>query len=167
MASNKSAIVFPGTENSFNPDLPSYRSGLEYDNRMMSAALTDLVERQKQGTATRDDLFWLATGFLTTGQLTPARKYVDIARAEHPADTELAVLDALVFLLDDNPKEAERILRDKHRSDPDNAVAQVNLSAVLLELGKNDEARTILHEISTRYPDTRLARRARALLSDI
>ncbi len=164
--SSNSVIVIPGTENFFDPDLPAYRSGLEYNNRLISISLTELVEFHNEGTATRDDRFWLAAGFLSTGQLTPAKKYVDTARSLYPNDTEIGVLNALVFYMDGNLAEAERLLRDIHDVDPGNPVAQINLGGVLLDLNKTIEATELLKDIQERHPNTRLARRAQRLLSN-
>ena len=164
MASSQSEIVFPGTENSFNPDLPNYRSGIEYDNHLVSS-LTELEESNNKGSASRDNLFWLATGFLATRQVAHAKKYINIARAQYPNDTELDVLNALVLFFDGNPDEAEKILRNAHSTHPDDAVSHINLCVVLLEQDKTSEARKLLEDLKKRHPNTRIATRAGKLLA--
>lgn len=164
-ASSNSEIVFPGTEDAFDPDLPVYRSGMEYDEQLLSSSLNTLVERAKKSPADRNDLFWLATGFLADGQLSSAKKYIDIALAEYPDDRELAVLNALIFYLDENLEEAERLLNDAHQTDPGYAVAHFNLCVVLLKMDKTSEARELLKELQKRHPKTPLAKRAGKLLA--
>ncbi|MHC4216327.1 MAG: tetratricopeptide repeat protein, partial [Planctomycetota bacterium] len=143
MASSSAEIVFPGTEASFDPNLPPYRSAIEYNYHLLSSALIILEERNKKNPGRRDDLFWLATGFLSTSQPDDAKRYINIAREKYPNDPEIAVLNALALHLEGKSEEAERLLRDVHSNNPEQAVAHFNLCVILLELEKTEEAKVL------------------------
>ena len=83
------------------------------------------------------------------GQTEQARKHLDAARAAYPDSGELAGLDAALWLDQNQPEKADRVLADYLQKHPDDS-AVVSMRARLLAetLDRPDEARALLSEVA-------------------
>jgi len=159
-ASERFQVVFPRAEDLITTPRHPYRSSTPVIDERVSVELNRLAARHQAGKATRDDLYWLAAGFLSEGQLAPASDVVRHAMALHPDDGEFATMAGLVAYFDGRVEEAERVLRDVVARDPGDAVAVLDLAVVLLERGKKEEATGLLKRVIALRPGTPLAERA-------
>jgi len=164
MVSNRTEFVLPGTEGDFRPDTPVYRSGLKSDDDALTDALIHLSDKKHSGQASRDDLYWLTAGFVAADQLDEAKISATEALSQHPSDSGLLTLAAVIECMDGNSVRSELLLRDALRIDPADPVTKLNLAVVLLKNGNGDESESLLRGLIRDDPDSRLAERARRLL---
>ncbi len=164
--SSHTSIVFPGSEFSFDPKAPTYRSDFAFESDSISSSLLALVDLYEKNPESRDVLFWLTEGFLATGQLAVAQTYVKEARILYPADTDFILLSALVEYFEGNIEASEELLRGVLASDQDSATALMNLGVILNDKNQSSEAHAIFEKIQTIYPNTPIAERAQLLSED-
>jgi TolA-binding protein len=162
-ASERFQVVFPRTEDLIRTPRHPYRSGALVAEDRASAELNGLAARHQAGGATRDDLYWLAAGFLSDGQLAPASDVVRYAADRYPDDAEFEIMAALVAYFDGRVEEAERRLRAVVARNPRDCVALLDLAVVLRERGKKEEAAEALKRVVELRPGTPLAERAECL----
>jgi hypothetical protein len=172
--SRKSELVLPGGESYLGKNEPVYRSLGGSINDPLAAALRNLLEKFLGGTSSPDEAYWLAAGYLSSGDVRTASIYVAAARERFPGDPRLRVLEGVVAYSDRDVDRAERLLRsfvtnDRNgpATDPLLAIAQIDLSIVLRDQGKEAEAREVLSDVQTRLAGTPIGKRAGILDSKL
>ena len=164
VASNRSLAVIPGTEHSITTTARTYRSGFVATDEAMSKALLYLSKRYEEGETSRDVVYWLLAGFLSTGQINGARNVARNGLLWYPEDVEIVTLSALAAFFDGEVDEADRLLRSVVEKEPAFEAAAVNLGIVLMEKGDQAGAEEVLARVAGRRPATPLAERAAWLL---
>jgi len=147
VASARGPIVVPGGENFEHVNPQVYRSGNVLDPEQqaeLNETLDVLLAAYQEGSASRELAYWLIAGLFSSGQIDAARDYARDARRSYPDDASIGVLYALVAYTDGDLSRAEVVLRDIVEQDTGNIAARINLSVVLIELGRVDEARQVL-----------------------
>jgi hypothetical protein len=162
--SSKTDFVLPRTENVFRPDFPVYRSGLATDSDSLTSALIYLVDRKNAGQATRDDLFWLVTGFVAADQLDEAETCVNDALRDYAGDGEFLTLAAVIACFKGDCDRAERLLREVLRNNPGDPIARLDLAVVLIKKGNRLEAEEHIQRVRHDQPKSLIAERAELLL---
>jgi tetratricopeptide (TPR) repeat protein len=80
-----------------------------------------------------------------------ARKILDEARAKYPESSQLAALDAGLWIRDEKPEEAERLLADFMKIHPDDlAVGQLRARLLFDSLKRPEDARELLRTLADR-----------------
>ena len=167
MFSSRSQFVIPGSELSFNADSPTYRSGFTAGDDSIDSALDALVKLKADHPKSRDLLCGLTKGFLVTRQFNMAGDYGREAHRLFPDDIEITLLQALVEFFEGDLNESERLHREVLVKDPDHPTALLNLAVVLRKKHNYTKARTLLEQVISDHPDSRMADRAQQLLPDI
>jgi len=166
-ASTGGSIVIPGAEASVASTSPMFRSGHVTPDAALNAALVQLNELYRDGSAQPEVAHWLVSGYLATGQLENARIYVQDARLRFPDDSRFLILDGLVSYRLNEMGRAERLLQAALQTDPNNGAALVNLGLVQYERGQWDSARRTFEAVQVHFPGTPLDARASSLLSGL
>jgi len=97
-----------------------------------------------------------------SGELAAARSYLDEQLARTPADPQLRLLSAGLFVLENNPAEAEAIYAGLITDLPDDEAAVRALYAMLLWQNRPDEATALLDSALERMPSSPVLRVIRA-----
>jgi len=162
LMSSRTLLVIPGSERSIDVTSHVYRSDFIARDESISHSLLALLAQYETEEDSRDVLFWLMTGFLTTGQYTVAQDYAQEALGAFAGDNQMATLVALAYFCAGEKDESERLLREIVERDPEYATAAFNLGVVLLDRNARVEAREFL----ARAADSKapLADKARWLL---
>jgi tetratricopeptide (TPR) repeat protein len=82
-------------------------------------------------------------------------EYKEVHRLD-PSDAEAALWLARLYRLHNDPEKAEQVLRGMLKDDPDNDAATEQLTQLLLDQGKSDEAIQILLSMTSRSPSATL-----------
>jgi len=163
-ASSRSFVVIPGAELELVTTNGAYRSGRFVDDEAVSASLLVLSKRYQNGDRSREVLYWMLAGFLSTRQIHAASDVARNASRLHPDDERIATLSGLVAYFEGDLEAAEDRLEFAAEGGECSGVAAVNLGVVLMEKGERARARAILDEVHRAQPDTPLGERAAWLL---
>jgi len=163
--SNQTLSVIPGAEHTIVTTGGAYRSGHVVDDEDVSMALLELSKRYQNGDHSREVVYWLLGGFLSTRQFSTANDVARNALRWHPGDTELITLSALAAYHQGDLETAESRLRSAVESGTDSGVAAMNLGLVLMDIGKRAEARAVLSVVYENQPNTPIGERANWLLN--
>ena len=162
--SNQTLSVIPGAEHTIVTTGGAYRSEHVVDDEDVSIALLELSKRYQNGDHSREVVYWLLGGFVSTRQFETANDVARNALRWHPGDVELTTLSALAAYHEGDLETAESQLRSAVESGSDSGVAAMNLGVVLMEIGERAEARAVLSVVYESQPDTPLGERANWLL---
>jgi len=157
-------LVFPET-----PEVRSGRTVYRSGDLGSSPDVRRIVERlrmlEKEGKATPDDLFWLASAELASGNLERARLY--LTKAEGNTDPRLLKLRGILAYRESDLTDAERDLREVISKYPNDAETELNLGLVLLaEAGKGPEAAQFLQRARA-SKDSQISKRAELALDSL
>lgn len=168
-ASRQGPFILPGGENALSSAVPVYRSGYVPISDSLENSLAFLFRRFQKGECSRNDTYWLIAGNVAVGRADMARELVSDARRKYPDDRGIVTLDAIVAFVNGDLDRSLSSYRSLLGDNPDDPVTCINLAATVVvgERGDRDEARAVLQRVLERYPDTPLAYRAKAVLSDI
>lgn len=162
--SNRTDFVLPGTEFDFVPASPVYRSSGRWADPSIDDTLIHLTDKRVSGRASRDEMYWLAAGFVAVDQLDEAAIVAADALERYPGDADLLSVAAVIACMDGDVTTSERLLREALGAEPADPVARVNLAVILLKTDRVVEAASLLDDVIGADPDSRLAQRARRLL---
>jgi hypothetical protein len=165
--SNQTLSVIPGAEHTIVTTGGAYRSEHVVDDESVSMALLELSKRYQNGDHSREVVYWLLGGFVSTRQFETASDVARNALRWHPGDAELTTLSALAAYHLGDLETAESRLRSALGNGSDSGVAAMNLGVVLMEIGERDEARVLLSSIYESQQDTPLGERANWLLNSL
>jgi tetratricopeptide (TPR) repeat protein len=163
--SRRGPIIMHGGEYAITEKSTAKRSGFVQVENSLRSSLDYLYSRYENDSATPEGMYWLAAGYVATGQIDLARDLVAHARKEGMDDLRMLNLEALVAYIEGDLDRAERLFASIHVIYPDDPVSSINLAVVLMELGKFGESASILAEVVERFGDTPCAQRAKALLN--
>jgi tetratricopeptide (TPR) repeat protein len=163
--SNQALAVIPGAEHTIVTTGDAYRSGHVVDDEDVSMALLELSKRYQNGDRSREVVYWLLSGFVSTRQFETATDVARNALRWHPGDAELTTLSALAAYHEGDLETAKSRLRSVVESGTDSGVAAMNLGVLLLQIGERAEARAVLNVVYESQPDTPLGERANWLLN--
>ena len=144
-----------------------FRAGYVTMDEELKSSLDYLYDRYESNASTPDGIYWLAAGYVATGQIGLARDLIADARRNHVDDPRIANLEGLIAFLEGDPERAEALLRSISRTHPSDAVPAINLAVVLREQGKFQEASRVLTDVANRFDGTPFAARARILLDGL
>ena len=151
-------IVLPEAEGGIGREDDNHRSGYVPVTGAIEGSLERLYESFLNDDSDPDAAYWLAAGYLATGQIDLAREVANLAQARNTRDPRMETMAGLIALVDEDYTSAESILRRA----PADAVRRLNLSVVLMRQGRFEEARSLLGELAD--DDAAVGARAAELL---
>lgn len=126
----------------------------------MEDALVQLSDYYNNDAMRPDIAYWLIAGYLSTGQLSNAKAYVEEALVVFPDEARLMMLAGMLAYKQSDLMTAERYLVQSLELDPNDDVARFNLAVVLLDSGHLDLGLLLLDEVVTNHSGSSLAKRA-------
>jgi len=157
-------MVLPGGESAIGKPPGVFRSGYVEANAEIEGSLSTLFEAYGGKSASAGIAYWLAAGYVTTGQVNLAREVVDDAQKRFPGDPRIQSAAGVIAYIDGDFERAERIFRQLLETTPDDAVTRINLAVVLTERNQLEDAETVLSEVLARHAGTPLAQRAESII---
>jgi hypothetical protein len=158
-------IIIHGGEYAIAEKSTAYRSGFVPATNSLRSSLDYLYTRYENDTATPEGIYWLAAGYVATGQVDLARDLVADARKNGIEDLRILNLEALITYIEGDLERAEESFHSIHVLYPADAVSSINFAVVLMERGKSEESSRILTEVRERFNGTPTAQRAQVLLN--
>lgn len=107
----------------------------------------------QSGQSTHGTLALLVQARVRAGKLDEARSLLDEALARAPEDPALRLLRAGLYLLEDDPAQAEALYRGLVADFPDQEAPVQALAALLRHLDRPEEADTLVEEAAAANPD--------------
>jgi len=157
-------MIFPGGEKSIGKRPSVFRSGYVETNAEIEGSLSTLFEAYGGKSASAGIAYWLAAGYVTTGQVNLAREVVNDAQRRFPGDPRIQSAAGVIAYIDGDFERAERIFRQLLETTPGDAVTRINLAVVLTERNQLEDAETVLSEVLARHAGTPLAQRAESII---
>jgi len=133
---SEQALVFP--EASEVKQGPLYRTGEVGSSPEVQRIIAQLKALSQEGKASSDDLFWLASAELATGNLKMAGLHLEPATVD--SDVRFLKLRAILAYRESRLTDAEKDLRAALEKNPTDDEALLNLGFVLKDIGKGGEA---------------------------
>jgi tetratricopeptide (TPR) repeat protein len=164
---SRGPFVLPGGEGGIGRSQPVYRSGHIEPDDAMNGSLEQLSVLAEGEKSPADAAYWLAAGYLVTGQIDAALIASEIAAINHTDDYRFEVLLGLASYDKRDFDKAVQHLQRALRLEPGEPAAMLNLAIVLSETGDTDGARELLAAIVRDNRQSPLSRRAGRLLSDL
>jgi len=157
-------MVLPFGEGFTVEDMTIYRAGAADADPALNNAILALIDSYERAETSGRAACLLITGQIAAGQIGNARAFVSEALQQHPDDTCLATLAAIIAFRENNLTQAEALLRGVVAREPGNLVASFNLGLLLTETGRRDEARPFLEAALKARAQTPFSSRAESLL---
>lgn len=158
-------IIIHGGEYAIAEKSTAYRSGFVPATNPLRSSLDYLYARYENDTATPEGIYWLAAGYVATGQIDLARDLVADARKNGIDELRILNIEALIAYIGGDLERAEESFHSIHVLYPTDAVSSINLAVVLMERGKSEESSRILTEVREQFNGTPIAQRAQTLLN--
>ncbi len=130
----------------------------------LGPVLEQLRSLAKEKKISSDDLFWLISAELATGDLEMARLHLQQAPVD--SDIRFLKLQAILAYRESRLTDAEKDLRSILQKNGNDAESELNLALVLAELGKSSEALALL-ERARQSQVPQVAKRASAALDSL
>jgi len=166
-ASSNGMIVYPGGENNLSQAPSAYRSGISPSGRALEESLETLYGLFSHDKSNRGAAFWLITGYLATGRIKTALDFAREAQGLYPDDPDIITLSAVAAYVNGDYAGAETLFKKAAELDSENPVILVDLSLVLIDQNKADEARFILETVKRSRPDSPVAKRAQRITEEL
>ncbi len=127
MASLQGPFIYPGTENMKIVEAPVYRSAHVPLTDSLQTALSRLFDKYQRGDASADEAYWLAAGYVATGNLRLAEDLMSEMRQRPPLDTRFLVVSAIVAADKGDTALAVDVLNQALRESLQDSAALMNL----------------------------------------
>jgi tetratricopeptide (TPR) repeat protein len=157
-------MILPGGESAIGNPTGVFRSGYVETNAEIEASLSTLFEAYGGKSASAGIAYWLAAGYVSTGQVNLAREVVNDAQKRFPGDPRVQSAAGVIADIDGDLERAEGIFRRLLERNPEDAVTRINLAVVLTEQNKLEDAESVLSEVLARHAGTPLAQRAKSII---
>ncbi len=157
-------IIIHGGEFAIAEKNTATRSGFVPNTNSLRSSLDYLYSEYESDSATPEGIYWLAAGYLATGQVDLARDLVADARKNGIDDLRILNLEALIAYIKGDLDRAEVLFQSIYTLYPGDAVSSINFAVVLMERGKREESSRVLGQVAERFSGTPFAQRAHLLL---
>jgi predicted Zn-dependent protease len=161
--SRSGPIIIHGGESAIGEESAVMRSGFVPMTNSIRRSVDYLYSRYENDSATPEEIYWLAAGYVATGQIDLARDLVTDARRNGIDDLEVLNLEALIAYIGGDLERAEDLFHSIHVLYPSDGVSSINYGVVLIESGKREESFRVLGEVMEGSSGTPLAKRAEIL----
>jgi hypothetical protein len=161
--SRSGPIIIHGGESAVGEESAVIRAGFVPMTNPIRRSVDYLYSRYENDSATPEEIYWLAAGYVATGQVDLARDLVADARRNGIDDLEILNLEALIAYIGGDLERAEDLFHSIHVLYPSDAVSSINFAVVLRESGKQEDSSRVLGEVMEGFSGTPFAKRAEIL----
>ena len=162
--SRRGPIIMHGGEYAVGQEGAAYRTGFVPATNPLRSSLDFLYERYENDSASPEGMYWLAAGYVATGQIDLARDLVADARKSGFDDLRMQNLEALIAYIKGDLDRSEGLFRSINTLYRNDAVSSINFAVVLMERGESEESSRILTGVIEQFQGTAFADRAQVLL---